>query len=461
MANSAKYTISARMQKFYGAGENVHRKTTLENGIRVVTETMPEVRSIAMGVLIKAGPRNETPEQSGLAHLAEHVMFQGTSGRDATEIARVIDVAGGQMGGFTTRDYTCYTATVLDDYRTYALDLLGDILLNSIFPPDSVEREKEAILREIEGDHDMPHKRVHALLKASAWNGHPLGRPITGRPETVKPITREDLIYFVHEHYLPDRMIIAAAGNVEHDDFVAQARDAFWRMLGQSDTALPFLPLWRGTKGGRPIFKSGVELEHMPVSQVYFSLGLRAHPYAHPNRYGLHVVSSVLGGGVSSRLFRRIREERGLVYDISSEYHAYGDDGLLVVEGSTVPEYFMQVLGLTLVELWKLITGDEPVDEEELWKAKMHIRGQHLIAAENTNTRMSRLATQELYFGRYIPGEEVLDQIEAVDSRVLERLSHEALIEALGQVTIAVVGPETPEHYNASAIEELVNGFQI
>ena len=439
----------------------MYKKTTLENGIRVVTETMPDVRSIAMGVLIEAGPRNEIPEQSGLAHLAEHVMFQGTSNRDAMEIARVIDVAGGQMGGFTTRDYTCYMATVLDDYRTYALGLLGDMLLNSIFPPENLEREKQAILREIATSRDLPNERAHALLKATAWSGHPLGRPISGRPETVKPLTREDVIYFVHEQYLPERMIIAAAGNVEHDDFVSQARDAFWRMLGQYDPALTFLPFWRRVKGDRPIFKSGIALEHMPVSQVYFSLGLRAHPYAHPDRYALHVISSLLGGGISSRLFRRIREERGLVYDINSEYHAYADDGLLLVEGSTAPEYIMQVLGLTLNELWKLLTGEDPIDEEELLKATMHIRGQHMIASENTNTRMSRLATQELYFGRYIPGEEVLKKIEAVDTRLLERIGNEALTGMPEQMTIAVIGPETPEHYNTTAIEEIVMGFQV
>ena len=431
-------------------GDVMYKKTTLENGIRVVTETMPEVRSIAMGVLVEAGPRDETPEQRGLAHLVEHVMFQGTGSRDAMQIASVMDAAGGQMGAFTARDYTCFTATVLDDYRTYALDLLGDILLNSIFPPDSLEREKKAILREIGAACDLPGERVHALLKAFAWPGHPLGRPIVGSPETVRDMTREDVIYFVHEHYLPDRMIVAAAGNVEHEDFVAQARDAFWRMMGQSKPSVRV----------RPEYQAGVTVKHIPVSQVYFSIGVRAYPYAHPERYGMHVLNSVLGSGISSRLFRRIRNERGLVYDIGSEYQAYCDDGMLVIEGSTAPEYFLQVLGLTLVELWKLIAGDEPVDEEELWKAKMQIRGRHLIAAENANTRMSRLATQELYFGRYIPGEEILDQIEAVDAQVLQSLAREALIDALGKVTVAVVGPEAPEHYNASTIEELLMGFQ-
>ena len=428
----------------------MYRKTTLENGIRVITESMPQVRSVAMGILVDAGPKDESLAQSGLAHLTEHLMFQGTSSRDAMQISRLMDVAGGQIGGFTTRDYTCYVATVLDDYSPYALELFGDILLNSTFPTASLEREQEAILREIALGCDSPSERVHSTLKAFAWPNHSLGRPITGWPNSVKALTREDVIYFVHEHYLPNRIIIAAAGHVEHEDFVTQVQDGFWRMLGESQPAA----------GSQPTYQAGVIIEHAPVSQVYFSLGIRTYPYAHPNRYGLHILNNVLGGGISSRLFRRIREERGLVYDISSEYHAYRDDGLLVIEGSTAPEYLIPVLGLTLVELWQLITGDEPVDDEELWKAKMHLRGQHLLAEEDTNMRMSRLATQELYFGQHLPSAEILAQIEAVDNQTLQHMAAETLVEALRQVTIAVVGPEAPHHYTYASIEELLAGFQ-
>lgn len=426
----------------------MYRKTTLENGIRVITEAMEGVRSISMGVLIDAGPRDEPADQGGLAHLAEHLMFQGTSSRDAMQIARLIDASGGQMGAFTARDYTCYSATVLDDYRTYALDLLGDILLNSIFPADALAREKDVILREIAASRDVPDERAHDLLKSFAWTNHHLGRPIAGKPASIRPLTREDVIYFVYENYLPERMIIAAAGNVGHEDFVAQVRDAFWRML-PSDFQFP-------DADSDPPYRSGVIIEHMPVSQTYFSIGIRVHSYTHPHRYRLHVLNNILGGGISSRLFRRIREERGLVYEIDSEYYAYRDDGILAVEGSTSPEYLMQVLALTLIELWKLVSGDDPPDEEELWKAKMHIRGQMMITAENTNTRMSRLATQELYFGRHIPAEEVLKQIDAVNARNLQELANESLTDALRRVTIAVAGPAATDDYSVSMIENLL-----
>lgn len=454
MAQLAKITDFESIKEYQGkSGEdlsaNGYQKSVLENGIRIVTTRVPGVRSVSMGVLINAGPRDETPDQCGLAHLIEHVMFQSTSSKTAMQIARIMDSSGGQMGAFTARDYTCYTATVLDDYRTYALDLLSDLLLNSIFPEANMEREKGAIMREIDAANDLPSKRVHSLLKSNVWNNHPLGRPIFGWPDTVKPLTREDIIYFVHKHYLPNRIIVAAAGNLEHHDFVAQVRDFFWSMMGES----------KPTNNGIPSFKSGVTVEHASVSQAYFSLGIRAFPYAHSDRYGLHLLNAILGGGISSRLYRRMREERGLVYEIGSQYHAYADDGVLIVEGSTTPEHLMQVLGLTLVELWRLVTLDEPADEEELWKAKMQIRGQHMISGEITSTRMSQLATQEMYFGRHIAAEEIIEEIDTVDNDMLKRMANESLIASLKDAAVAIVGPQAPEHYDKTAIEELLNSF--
>lgn len=425
-------------------------KSTLENGIRVITKSMPGVRSVAIGVIVDAGVMDEPASKMGLAHLTEHLMFGGTSNRDAVQIARFMDEAGGQVGGFITRDYTCYTATVLDDYRTFAVDLLGDILLNSLFYETDLNREKNTISREIESGLDLPDQRCDGLLKANAWQGHYLGKPINGSPRDVQCLTREDVIYFVHAHYMPDRIVIAAAGNIDHQDFVAQARDAFWRMMGQSP------PRQRGT----PDFHSGVTVEHVPVSQVYFSIGLRAFPYTHPQRYEVHILNKILGGGISSRLFRRIREERGLVYDIRSEYQAYHDDGLIVVEGSTSPGYFMQVMTLTLFEIWKTLTGEDSIDEEELWKAKMQIRGQHLICAESSNTQMSRLATQELYFGRHIPSGQILNAIDEVRLETLATLSNDVLLDSLRNAAVAVVGPQAPDHYDAAMIEELWANFQ-
>jgi predicted Zn-dependent peptidase len=427
----------------------MYRKSTLENGIRVVTKTMPGVRSISMGVLVDTGIMDEPLQKKGLAHLAEHLMFGGTSNRDSLEIARFMDEAGGQVGGFISRDYTCYTATVLDDYRTFALELLGDVLLNSIFSESHIEKEKNTITREIESGLDQPDQRCDSLLKSHIWQNHYLGRSINGCPQDVRELTREDVIYFVHYNYMPNRIIIAAAGNIDHQDFTAQARDSFWRMIGQSPPR----------KHIAPSFNSGVVMEHIPVSQVYFSIGIKAFPYAHAQRYEVHILNKILGGGISSRLFRRIREERGLVYDIRSEYQAYHDDGMIVVEGSTSPDLFMQVLTLTLLEIWKTFTGEDPIDEEEHWKAKMQIRGQHLISAESSNTQMSRLATQELYFGHHIPSEKILKAIDEIELKTLSNLCHQVLVDSLKNAALAVVGPSMPDHYSISKVEELVRSF--
>jgi predicted Zn-dependent peptidase len=428
----------------------MYNKTTLENGIRVITDTMDNVRSIAMGVLVDASPHDERPGEEGVAHLAEHLMFQGTSNRAAFEIASLMDMAGSSIGAFTSRDYTCYSATVLDDYRTYILELLGDMILNSVFPPANLESEKKAILREIAMSMDNPYERVSSLLRTTVWGRHPLGRAVAGTPDTVQKFIREDVIYFVHENYQPDRMIIAGAGNLIHEDFVAQVRDSFWRLSGQKES----------TPCPAPTYCAGVTVEHLPVSLVYFSIGIQALPYTHPDRYALHILNSALGNGISSRLSRRLREERGLVYNIGSEYLAYRHGGLLTIEGSAAPETVLQVLALTLVELWRLITGDDPIVEDELLKAKMQIHGQHLIASEDSNTRMSRLATQELYFGRQIDADEILQQIEAIDEESIQKLCSDFLLENLARVSIAAVGPEQPEYYSLEKINALLEDFK-
>lgn len=425
-------------------------QTTLENGIRVITETKSYVRSVSMGVLINGGPRDEEPGREGLAHLVEHMLFQGTSSRDAHQIARLMDAAGDQMGAFTARDYTCYYATVLDEYFPYALDLLGDVLLNSIFPLDALETEKGSILRELDSENDSPGCRVHSLLKRTAWKSHRLGNSIIGSPQSIVGLTREDLIYFVHEHYVPNRIIITAAGNLDHDDFVAQVRDAFWRLQGTSEP-FPYT---------ETVHHPGVALAHVPLSQTYFSIGLPAFSYTHQKRYGLHLLNNILGGGISSRLYRNLRDERGLVYHIDSQYHAYQEGGMLVIEGSTIPENIFSVLELILLEMWLLGSQEKPVDSDELWRAKMHIKGQHLIDSEDTNTCMSRLATQELYFGRHIPPEEILGKIEAEDEQAMADLSQDLFLNGMPNLTIALVGKDAPEHYSKESIEELLESLR-
>ncbi|MGL5096720.1 MAG: M16 family metallopeptidase, partial [Planctomycetia bacterium] len=382
--------------------------------------------------------------QCGLAHLAEHLLFQGTHTRDALTIARLMDTSGGKVGGFTTRDYACYHATVLDDDRTYALELLGDVLLNATVPAESVDREKRTLLREIAGALDAPSEHVHALLKATAWPNHSLGRPVAGAAADLERLNRGDVVDFLARWYVPTGVVAAAAGNVDHADFVAQVGDGFWRMAGHP--APPLEP--------PPVFHPGFAYVPAASSQVYFALGFPAPSFTDPQRFPMHVLTNILGVGVSSRLFRRVREELGLAFDLSADYHAYRDAGMLVVEGSTAPDALPAVLGAVLTEVWGLATLDRPVAEEELWKARRQLLGQFLLESENSYTVMARLATQEFYFGRTFTAEESLQALAGVDAAALERCAAEWWAPSLPKLAAAVVGPADP------AVAELLAGFR-
>lgn len=396
---------------------STYRKTVLNNGIRIITESVPGVRSLSIGVVVECGSVHETAEEAGLAHLCEHLVFQGTSTRDGLKIARQIDDAGGRVGGFTTRDYTCYSATVVSDYCFHALDLLGDILLNPTFPEDCLEREKRVAMCEIGEGADDPARRVHDMARGIAWRGHPLGRLVAGESAAVAGYTREDLIYFFHKHYTPNRLIIAAAGDLDHDDFVSQARDAFWRMLG--DGFPPIVP-----DAG---FASGAEFAEAPFSQTYFCLCLPAPAYQDPDRYSTHLLNRMIGGNVSSRLFRRLREDLGLVYGVHSEYLAYRNGGMLSIEGSTQPDMLEQTIEELLAETRRLLDGEAPADLDEWWRARTQVRAEHLLSSEDSATRMMRLATQELYFGRWMPAAEILEEIGAVEANGIDRTARRLL----------------------------------
>lgn len=403
-------------------------KTTLENGVRVVTQSMPGVRSAAIGVLVGVGSSNEPPSQSGIAHLCEHLVFQGTSNRSARDIALLMDGAGGQVGGFTGRDYTCYFAVVLDEHSTYAIDLLGDVLLNPVLSEEAIERERRAIGNEIRTLADQPERLAHQLMKARAWPEHPLGRPVTGDLESLETLTREDLIYFLQESYSPDRLVVAAAGRVDHRDFVAQARDAFWRLLSRNP-----LPRPAPAPGG-----SGVQVLEGNCHQAYFSLGIPAPAYDSDERYGVHLLCEVLGGGLSSRLFHVLRETDGSVYDISATYESFRSGGLIVLEGSTDPAILEEVVARALQVAVDLLTWREPLDAEEELRAKTRLRAQIALAGESPHSVMSRLLTQEFYLERHETEEEMAAAITEWSPTSLARLAR-SLAAGLHHLSLAVV----------------------
>ena len=405
--------------------------SVLENGIRVITEAMPYSRSIAVGILISAGPRDEQADKAGLAHLVEHTLFHGTSSRNELEISRIIDTMGGRISAFTGRDYTCFSAVVMDDHITYILDLFSDLLLNSIFPEERLEHEKQVILTELATGRDIPQERVLDFLKSSIWPDHALGRSIEGTEKSIGSFTREDMIYFLHSNYLPNRITIAMAGNLQHEDVVAQARDCFWRLFGHAERIIeppgPFVP--------------GIFIEENSSMQAYFALGVPAPAYSHADRYGIHLLNTILGGGLSSRLYRKLREEHGLVYSIHSEYHAYLDAGMIVISGSTMPDGLAKALHLVVEEVTGLLSLARPANVEEVWQAQLYTIGQHHIDSEDPYTRMSRLLTQMYYFNRVIPNTEIVRSLEDLTQKTLAEICERSFASVADKTALALCGP--------------------
>lgn len=391
------------------------RTTILDNNLRLITEVVPGTRSTSIGILVNASPQTEPANKRGVAHLLEHAVFLGTSGRSARDIAAMIDEAGGQMGAFTSRDYTCFHANTMDDYCPYAWELLGDILLNSTFPEDALMRERDVVLQELGMYQGDKSSKLHENLKRNIWPNHPLGREVAGTAESVCHLNREDVIYFLGQHYLPDNMTIAVTGNIDHDHAVAQATDTFWKLLGSSKPSTP-----------KPCeFESSVTIEPTDASHAHFALALPSVPYGDDSRYSVHTLNTILGGGMSSRLFARLRESLGWVYDIHSSYDAYRAAGALVVEGIAAPEDVMKILAHTVQELDSI--ANDAVTEEELCLAKRKIMGQHQLASDSGNTRMSRLLTQEFYFDRTLTEEEISSGISDVSCESIQNAAQNML----------------------------------
>lgn len=405
------------------------QKTALDNGIRILCEAMQGVRSVSVGVLVDVGPKDEGTDERGYSHLVEHMLFQGTGERDARAIAEMMEVGGGAMGAFTTRDYTVYHATVLDEYLPFALEVLGDMLCNSVLPDDALETQRTVILNEMAGGSD-PISAVNDLLKRSLWPDSPLGYPTFGLESTLTSVTRDQLLQFVQRHYTANRVIIAGAGNLEQANFAAQVQDSFWQMAAGEQRA-PAAP---------PAARLGsVIAEVRDLPQVYFALAWPAPVYTSLDRYHWHVFTSLFGGGPNSRLYRRLREERGLVYHIAAQYQAYGSAGALVIEGSTLAQTLVPVLAGALIELHRM--GSDDINPDDHHRAVQSLVSQHLVSGDSAYVRMSRLALQELYFNQPVPSQDVIaglnhqspDAIRAVARQVLEH----------GLPAIALVGPVT------------------
>jgi len=379
------------------------RKTILPSGLIVLTERMEHVRSVAMGVWMRAGSRHEVAELNGISHFVEHMVFKGTKSRTAQRIAREVDAIGGNLDAFTGKETVCFNVKVLDDHVPVALDVLSDLVLNPVFASEEITRERGVILEEIKMDEDNPDTLVHEIFTQSFWKDHPLGKPILGTRETVKSFEQNTLLRFFEQRFRADNMVFSAAGNLEHDSFVELVARHFSSLAPGSvadDTVVP-------TVTSRINLRNKKSLE-----QVQLCLGVPAPPIADSCRYATLLLNTLLGGGMSSRLFQTVREERGLVYSIYSDLNPYRDTGSLCVYAGTSADRALQVIDLIMDEFRRMKT--EPLQAEELRRGKDQLKGNLLLSLESSMSRMSNLARQQMYFERFFGLEEILEKVESV-----------------------------------------------
>jgi predicted Zn-dependent peptidase len=404
-----------------------YRRSVLPNGIRVITERMPHVRSVAVGVWVETGSRHESESRGGMSHLIEHLVFKGTATRTAEDVARTMDSVGGQMDAFTTKEHTCFYVQVLDEHLPLAVDLLTDILLHPLFNAEELEREKSVVLQEIKMVEDTPDDVIHDLFAAQVWAGHPLGRPILGTRDAVAGFGRDTILSHFTEEYVPPRIIIAVAGNLTHD----QVLDLFGRGFnGFKRDALEH-------RDARPVLTPSVNIVHKSLEQVHVVMGFPGLAHAARERYALFLLNDVIGGSMSSRLFQEIRERQGLAYSIHSGAQAFLDTGVLYLYAATDAGNFSKVLKSVLKEIRELKkTG---VTAEELKRAKDHLKGSLMLSLESTSSRMNRLAKQEMHLGSFLTMDSMLASIDGVRHEEVQALVSELLDEE--QLALTTLGP--------------------
>jgi predicted Zn-dependent peptidase len=388
------------------------RRTVLPNGLIVLTERMEHLRSVAMGVWVKSGSRCEPAETNGISHFVEHMLFKGTRSRTAQHIAREMDSIGGNLDAFTGKETICFNVKSLADHVPIALDVLSDLVLNPVFADTDIERERGVILEEIKIDEDNPDVLVHELFTQSFWKDHPLGWPILGTTETVAKLDQKNLFDYHGDRFHAGNIVFSAAGQLDHDQFT-QAVAAKFSSLASGATLHEL---------SAPEAGAGIVLRNKrSLEQVQICLGVPAPPITDENRYGTLILNTVLGGGMSSRLFQSIREERGMVYSIYSDLSPYRDTGTLCVYAGTSAGKALEVIDLILEEFSRL--KKEPLSQEELTRAKDQVKGNILLGLESSNSRMANLARQEMYFHNFMTVEEVIARIGEVEADQVQSMA--------------------------------------
>ena len=400
------------------------RIVTLPNGFRIVTEDMPGLKSASVGVWVTAGGRHERAEQNGIAHFLEHMAFKGTARRTSLQIAEEIEDVGGYINAYTSKEMTAYYARVLSGDVALALDVISDIVLNPVFDPKEIEVERHVILQEIGQALDTPDDIIFDWLQEVSYPDQAFGRTILGPAELVSSFTRDDLVRFVHEHYGPDQMILAAAGGIDHDAIVAQATEIFGGLTPVGNSTL---------EGAR--FGGGERREVKGLEQVHFALAFEAPGYRHPDVYTAQVYSTAMGGGMSSRLFQKIREERGLCYSIFAQSGAYEDTGSITIYAGTSEDEIADLTTLTLDELKR---AADDMTEAEVARARAQLKAGLLMGLESPSSRAERNARLLSIWGRVPDVDEAVAKIDAVTTADVRRVAGEL---AASRAALALYGP--------------------
>ena len=402
-------------------------KTLLPSGITLLTERVPERRSVSIGVWVRSGARDEPRERLGISHFIEHMMFKGTERRDARAIAQSLESLGGQLDAFTAREQVCYYGRSLADHLPEVIDVLADIVCRSRMSPGEVAREKSVVREEILSCEDSPDDKINELLSERVWGEHALGRPILGTTETVDALSSETLRDYFHHRYRPDQLVVAAAGGLEHDALGELVERHFDPPRGE---ALPF-------DHEPPPFVPQVVHVERDLQQLYVSIGSRGVPDRHLDRYPLVVLNTLLGGGMSSRLFQSVREEAGLAYSVFSALDFFRDSGMISIHMGVSPERGRQALALTAEELRKLV--EHGPDQVEVEAAKSQIRGNVLMEHESVSSRMVHLAHEEIYRGTYTPPEDLVARVQAVSQEQVADVARRYLTPE--RFTVVALGP--------------------
>jgi predicted Zn-dependent peptidase len=385
---------------------------SLPNGVRVITERMPHVRSVSVGVWIGTGSREEEIEETGISHFIEHMVFKGTKNRTAEEIARSVDSIGGGLDAFTSKELVSYNVKVLDEHLPEAFDVVCDLVRNPLFDPKDIEKEKGVILEELKMEVDNPEYLIHEIFSSHFWKGHALGRSILGTKQSIRSFDRDMVERYYHHYYAPSNLLVTAAGNLSHKRLVNLAEEHLGdlkqrRVSPAKAPPRPHAPM---------IFRNKNSLE-----QVHLYLGVPSVPMPHEARFGCYILNAILGGGMSSRLFQNIREKQGLAYAVYSELAMYHDAGCMVVYAGTSLRSAEKVVRSIVDELNQVV--ERRVTEEELRRAKDHIKGSIVLSLESTSSRMGNLARHELYFKRFFTLDEMLERIEQVTAEEVQRLA--------------------------------------